>query len=231
MIRIENLKIIYGSESVAISGLTLDIKKGSRTAVIGANGAGKSTLLLSIMGILPIEEGTIYVDDLAVTKKSAAEIRKKCGIVFQNPDEQLFTTKVYDDVAFGPKNHGLKGKKLEDAVMGALGAMGISHLKDRIPMHLSGGEKRAVAVASVLSMDPQVLLLDEPSSFLDPRSKRTLIKTLSNLCKTQVIATHDLDLARKLCDTVVLLKDGKLCACGSAGEILENERLLIECGL
>lgn len=231
MIKIDGLKIKYPDGNTGIDGLTLHINEGDVVAVIGANGAGKSTLLLSLVGIVPISEGTVRVDDLTLGKGTLSEIRQKIGLVLQNPDDQLFMTHVYEDIAFGPRNYGLPEEEVRERVEKTMRKLDISHLARRLPSKLSGGEKRMVAVAGVLAMDPVLMLFDEPTSFLDPRSRRNLIAVLQKLSVTKVIATHDLELAESLCNRVILLQNGKIVADGLPETILHDKALLEEAGL
>ena len=231
MINIAGLTVVYPDGTKAIDELSFSVEKGERIAVIGENGAGKSTLLLSIVGVVRISHGAVTVDGISVTAKTLRDVRLKAGMVFQNPDDQLFMTKVYDDVAFAPRNHGAAEDEISIKVRHALESLGAAHLADRMPHRLSCGEKRRVAIAGVLAMEPSVILLDEPGSFLDPRSRKQLINTLSALPHTQIIATHDLDMAMDMCSRVIVLKNGKLAASGAPEEILTDKRLLEECGL
>lgn len=231
MINIKDLNIRYPDGHDAVKNLTLQISEGETVAIIGANGAGKSTLLLSMVGIIPITSGTILIDEIKLNKKNVNEIRKKVGLVFQNPDDQLFMTHVYEDVAFGPRNSGYTEEEVNKRVKTALDNLKITHLSQRGPNKLSGGEKRSVAIAGVLAMNPSVMLFDEPTSFLDPRSRRNLLPVLKSLEVTKIIATHDLDLAAEICDRVILLQNGVLVAQGEPQEILENQQLLESGGL
>jgi cobalt/nickel transport system ATP-binding protein len=231
MLEIENLNYSYPDGHQAIRDINLTINDGESIALVGANGAGKSSLFKLIIGISEVQEGSIKVDDQPVAKKSLKEIRKKVGMVFQNPDDQLFMTKVYDDIAFGPRNELLDEKEVDERVMSAMDRLGIMHLKDRMPHRLSGGEKRVIAIASVLTMNPGVILFDEPTSFLDPRARRNVINTLEKLEMTKIIATHDLDMAIDICDRVIVLHHGSVFADGKVQEILLDEALLSQCHL
>lgn len=231
MINVNHLSIIYPDGHKAIDDISFHIDKGQKVAIIGANGAGKSTLLMSLVGInMPAPENVV-IDNIALNKNSLSDIRAKIGVVFQNPDDQLFMTKVYDDIAFGPRNYGVPEAEIAGRIDDILEALGINHLQDRMPHRLSGGEKRSVALASVLSMHPDILLLDEPSSSLDPRARKKLLAILEGLPQTQLIATHDLDMALDICDRVIILKDGRIGADGQPKDILTNERLLQKNGL
>lgn len=230
MIDINQLSIIYPNGK-ALDTIDLQINDGENVAVVGANGAGKSSLLLSMVGVVPLSGGSIKVDGLDLNKKNISEIRSKVGIVFQNPDDMLFMTRVYDDIAFGPRNYKIPEDEVRERVERVLNQLGIIHLKDRAPHRMSGGEKRSAAIACVLSMNPSVLLLDEPSSFLDPKARRNLIDTLKSLRLTKLIATHDLDMALELCERVIVLKEGKVLADGAAKFLLNDEHLMNRSGL
>jgi len=231
MLNIENLSYKYPDGHAAIKSINLTIENGESIALVGANGAGKSSLFKLIVGISDIGEGSINVDGVSVGKKTLKDIRRKIGMVFQNPDDQLFMTKVYDDIAFGPRNELLSEAEVEERVVEALEKLDITHLRDRMPHRLSGGEKRVIAIASVLSMNPSIILFDEPTSFLDPKARRNVMETLGKLEMTKIIATHDLDMALDICDRVIVLHHGSVFADGSVNEILLNEELLLNCHL
>jgi ABC-type cobalt transport system, ATPase component len=223
---------VVGTGGVKIlDDVSFTLTAGEKVALIGENGAGKSTLLMSLVGITPIESGNIHVNQIELNKKNLAKIRAETGVVFQNPDDQLFMPKVYDDIAFGPRNLGIAEDEISLRIDTVLEKLGISHLRERMTGRLSGGEKRRIAIATVLVMNPSVLLFDEPSSFLDPKSRRLLIKELLSLQYTQFIATHDLDLALEVCDRVIVLQNGKIQAEGAVKEILTNQELLEKFGL
>ncbi|MDF3003375.1 MAG: cbiO2 [Bacillota bacterium] len=228
MITIRNISFCYPDGNRALNNVTIDVQKGSNVAVVGANGAGKSTLLALIVGLHNLMEGQIEIDGKAVGKGTLEEIRKKVGFVFQNPDDQLFMARVYDDITFGPRNFGYPPEKIKELADNALEIMKIGHLKDRAPHKLSGGEKRNVAIAAVLAMAPDVLLLDEPSSYLDPKSRRNFILAMEQLPHTKLIATHDLDLVLDLCDRVIIMNRGEVVADGAPRELFLNEKLM-EC--
>ena len=231
MLAIEKLNYAYPDGHQAIRDVNLKIEEGESIALVGANGAGKSSLFKLIIGISEIKEGSIKVEELAVGKKTLKDIRRKVGMVFQNPDDQLFMTKVYDDIAFGPRNELLTEEEVEERVVNALEQLGITHLRDRMPHRLSGGEKRVIAIASVLAMNPRVILFDEPTSFLDPQARRNVINTLDSLKMTKIIATHDLDMALDICDRVIILHHGSVFADGTVKDILLDEKLLSQCHL
>ena len=231
MLAIEKLNYAYPDGHQAIRDVNLKIEEGESIALVGANGAGKSSLFKLIIGISEIKEGSIKVEELAVGKKTLKDIRRKVGMVFQNPDDQLFMTKVYDDIAFGPRNELLTEEEVEERVVNALEQLGITHLRDRMPHRLSGGEKRVIAIASVLAMNPRVILFDEPTSFLDPQARRNVINTLDSLKMTKISATHDLDMALDICDRVIILHHGSVFADGTVKDILLDEKLLSQCHL
>ncbi len=231
MVKIENASFTYPDGHKAINNLSLSVKDHELVGVVGANGAGKSTLLTLLTGINLANEGCIYIDNIPVGIETLRDVRRNIGMVFQNPDDQLFMSSVFDDIAFGPRNYGLAETETENRVSKVLKILEIEHLRHRMSHKLSGGEKRSVAIASVLSMNPAILLLDEPSSFLDPRSRRNLINILKGLKMTQLIATHDLDLVLDVCERVIVLKNGEIYAEGIPSDILVQEELMADCGL
>lgn len=227
MIKINQLNISYTDGHSAIRQLDLQINDGETVGIIGANGAGKSSLLKSIVGILIPEEGSIEIDHIPVSKKNLRLIREKVGVVFQNPDDQLFMSSVYDDIAFGLRNMGVEEKIIEVKIIDTLKALGIERLLKQNSSRLSGGEQRLVAIATVMVMEPSVVMFDEPTSFLDPGTRRKLIKLLKKYTSvTKLIATHDLDMALELCDRVIILKKGQIFQQGSAKELLTNRELM-----
>lgn len=228
---LEDVYYTYPDGKKALNGISFEIHHGESVAIVGANGAGKSTLLLSLVGILFPYSGNIVISDVPVTKETLSLVRQKVGFTFQNADDQLFNATVYDDVAFGPRNYKLPESEVERRVLLALETVGVSHLKDRPPYKLSGGEKRSVSIAAVLSMEPDILLMDEPSSALDPKSRRRLINLLNNFKHTRIITTHDLDMVLDVCDRTIVLGNGRILADGPTEVILNNEKLLDECCL
>lgn len=231
IIDFKNISYTYDDGNKGIEDLTARIHHGESVAIIGANGAGKSTLLKLLVGILMPEKGEIRLGELPVTKKTMNLIRQQIGFTFQDPEDQLFNTSIYNDVAFGPRNYGLEEEEVERRVRRALQTVGIEHLMHRAPYKLSGGEKRAAAIATVLSMEPSVLAMDEPSAALDPRSRRRLIKLLQGFDHTKLIATHDLDMAMELCGRTIALKNGRIEYDGPTAEIMANSQLLEQCGM
>jgi len=230
-IAVTDLAFSYPDGTPALSGVTFEITHGESVALVGANGAGKSTLLMHLNGFLWPATGSVEIGDIPVTKGTLPGIRKTVGMVFQDPDDQLFMPTVYEDVAFGPVNLGLPAEEIETRVMNALQRVGIERLRDRPPYRLSGGEKRAAAIATVLAMWPNVLVMDEPSSNLDPRARRRLIELLGTFEHTKIIATHDLDLALELCERTIVMSEGAVTADGPTREIFADRELLDRSGL
>lgn len=230
MLTINNVTVEYPDGTKAINNLSLNVKSGEKLALIGANGAGKSTLMLAIEGILD-STGEIKIDDLVVDSKNIVKVRQQVGMLFQNPDDQLFMATIYDDIAFGPRNAGLDEESVKYRVEDRLKLLNIEHLKDKTALKLSGGEKRMVALATVLAMKPSVMLLDEPTAFLDPKARRNLINVLNSLPHTMLIATHDLAFAKEVCREAVVIKDGNFFAKGNCDEILYNQELMDEGGI
>jgi cobalt/nickel transport system ATP-binding protein len=228
IIEIKDLKYTYPDGTPALAGISFRITHGESVGVVGANGAGKSTLLMHINGCMSPSEGTVRIGDYPLTKKTLPSVRGRVGMIFQDPDDQLFMPTVYDDVAFGPLNQGIPRDEVESLVVYALETVGAAHLKHRPPYKLSGGEKRAVAIATVLSMSPDILLMDEPSSGLDPKARRQLIALLKSFEHTKIIATHDLDLVLDLCERTIVLNQGWVAADGRTIEIFSNAQLLEE---
>lgn len=230
MLNIENLSVKYPDGTMAVNDFSISIDSGEKIALVGANGAGKSTLMLAIERVIS-SEGRISVDDLVLSKDNISDIRQKVGMLFQNPDDQLFMATIYDDIAFGPRNMGLDEESVRYRVEDRLKLLGIEHLRDKTALKMSGGEKRMAALATVLAMKPSVMLLDEPTAFLDPKARRNLINVLNSLPHTMLIATHDLSFAKEVCKRAVVMKDGKVFAEGNCDELLYDERLMDEGGL
>lgn len=231
MLEIKKLNYSYPDGKKALKDINIKIDDNETIGIVGANGAGKSTLIKTIVGIFLTDQGEIIVDGEKVTKKTLNSIRKKVGVVFQNPDDQLFMNKVYDDIAFGPRNYKLTEEKVKEKVERVMKELNIENLKDRSPNNLSGGEKRKVAIATVLSMEPSIILFDEQTSFLDPKGKRILIETLKGINTTKIIATHDLDMVKDNCKRVIVLKEGQVVADGKPKEILNNIEFMEKCEL
>ena len=193
MIKFENVSFSYEKGNPVIKNLSFSIQKGESVGLIGANGAGKSTIMKILLGLLPCE-GTIFVDDLSVEKKNLPEIRKKLGFLLQNSDNQMFMPTVYEDMMFGPRNYGFGREEAEKLVDDILAQLGLTELKHRYNHKISGGEKRMAAIATILAMQPEAILMDEPSIALDPVNRRTVINTINKLSQTKLIASHDLDM-------------------------------------
>jgi len=225
-LQVDGLRYTYPDGRQALSGVDLVAETGERVALLGPNGAGKTTLSLHLNGILTADQGEVHIGDLRLEPDSLDEIRRRVGLVFQNPDDQLFMPTVGQDVAFGPANLGLSGTDLDDRVQTALEAVDAADLSDRAPHHLSGGERRRVAVATALAMEPAILVLDEPTSGLDPTGRRELASVLTRLPITQLIITHDLPFALELCGRSVIMNGGRVAADGATPAILANTALL-----
>ncbi|MFF7250338.1 energy-coupling factor ABC transporter ATP-binding protein [Embleya sp. NPDC008237] len=223
---VRGLAYAYPDGHQALYGVDLSIARGERVALLGPNGAGKTTLVLHLNGILTAGAGTVEVAGLPVAKEHLREIRRRVGIVFQDPDDQLFMPTVREDVAFGPANLGLRGAALEERVQHALARVGMAGFADRPPHHLSYGQRRRVAVATVLAMEPEILVLDEPSSNLDPASRRELAEVLRSLDVTVLMVTHDLPYALELCPRALVLAGGVVVADGSTRDLLLDRDLM-----
>jgi cobalt/nickel transport system ATP-binding protein len=229
-VEIRGLNYVYPDGTQALKDIDLEILEGERAALIGPNGAGKTTLLLHLNGLLT-GEGSIEVAGLPMGDGAMREIRRAVGLVFQDPDDQLFMPRVFDDVAFGPLNLGLPEFEVRERVAEALQIVNMEGHEERPPHHLSFGERKRIALATILAMHPKVLALDEPTSNLDPKSRRELIELLERLETTLIIASHDLELVLELCSRAVLLDRGEIIADGPAWELLADERLMLAHGL
>ena len=231
IIEIGGLSYTYPNGHQALREVNLVVHAGETVAFIGPNGAGKSTLLLHLNGLLRSNNGTVRILGLPVEDRHLKWIRSKVGLVFQDPEDQLFSPTVFDDVAFGPLNLGYTEEEVRRRVQRALQQVGISGFERRSPHHLSVGEKKRVAIATVLSMDPQVLVLDEPTSNLDPRGRWELMELLRRFPLTKVIASHDLEMVRALCERTILLDEGRVVADDYTNCILSDLPLLATHGL
>lgn len=227
---LEGVSFDYPDGQVALRDVSVAVAPGETLGLLGANGAGKSSLLLHINGTLR-GSGRVTVGGTLLAERSLPEVRAKVGLVFQDPDDQLFMPTVFEDVAFGPRNQGLPPDQVRARVEKALEVVQMRGSEPRAPHHLSLGQKKRVAVATVLAMDCEILVLDEPTSGLDPRGRRELARFLAGLPQTRIIATHDLELAVELCDRVAVLNEGRLVALGAPREILSDEALMEETGL
>jgi cobalt/nickel transport system ATP-binding protein len=228
-LEISGLAYAYPDGNQALYGVNLSINQGERVALLGPNGAGKTTLVLHLNGIIPTMQGQVRVAGELVDSKNAESIksvRHKVGIVFQDPDDQLFMPTVGQDVAFGPYNAGLRGIELDKAVKEALELVGMSEFIDRPPHHLSFGQRRRVAVATVLAMKPKILVMDEPSSNLDPAARRELAEIITSLDVTLLMVTHDLPFAHELCQRAVILSAGVVAADDEISRVLSDKQLL-----
>ena len=229
-LRLQNVSYRYPDGREAVRNVSLEVAAGDKVALAGPNGAGKSTLMLQLNGLLA-GEGEITVGGLPVTEPNLPLIRGKVGVVFQNPDDQLFSPTVFEDVAFGPLHMGLAEEEVERRVEEALAAVDVAGYAARQPYHLSMGEKKRVALATVLAMDPEILVLDEPSAGLDPRARRALITLLERLPQTTIIATHDMRLIAALCGRLVIMDEGRIVADGPTDQLLAKRELLEAHGL
>ena len=225
---VRGLHFHYPDGHEALRGFDLQVGAGERVALLGPNGAGKTTFALHLNGIHVADEGLVRIGDLVVDEVNLTEIRRRVGLVFQDADDQLFMPTVREDVAFGPANLGLRGADLHARVAEALAAVGASDLADRTPHHLSGGERRRVALATVLAMRPDVLVLDEPTSGLDPAGHRELVDVLRSLPVTQLVITHDLPFALELCERAVVVDGGRVAADGATEAVLADADLLAQ---
>lgn len=230
-VEIESLHFAYSGDVKALQDISFAIHKGETVGLIGANGAGKSTLLKLLVGLLDGYKGRMEVDGLAVEKKNFAQIRAEIGYVFQDSDSQLFLSTVYEDVAFGPRNYGYPEEEVNKRVEAALSKVHLEELKNRHIYRMSGGEKKLVSIATILSMEPEVMLLDEPSLALDPGNRRNLIHILNEIGETKIIASHDLDMIWDTCERTLLLSEGRLVKDGKTRELLKDKELLEANGL
>ncbi|MCQ2597823.1 MAG: energy-coupling factor ABC transporter ATP-binding protein [Treponema sp.] len=225
MISFSDVSFSYEISRSILKGISFSITPGETVGLIGANGAGKSTLMKCLLGLLPFD-GKITVDGIEVCEKNLKEIRRKLGFVFQNSDNQMFMPTVIEDMTFGPINYGITKDEASVRSEKILADLNISHLKDRHNHKLSGGEKRMAAIATVLTMEPQVLLMDEPTSTLDPYNRRLIINTINSLKQTKLITSHDLDMILDTCSRVILLSGGQIVADGPTEKILKDKELL-----
>jgi cobalt transport protein ATP-binding subunit len=230
-IEIDHLHYAYPDGFEALRGIDLRIEPGEKVALVGPNGAGKSTLMLHLNGILTPAHGTVRVGGVVVDRTSVRRIRAEVGVVFQDPDDQLFSPTVFDDVAFGPIHMGTPTAEIHDRVERALAAVGMSGSERRVPHRLSLGQRKRVALATVLSMDPSVLAFDEPSAGLDPRGRRELIALLRGLTQTLIVSTHDMRLVAEVFGRTVIMDDGHIVADGPTAALLADDALLAAHGL
>jgi len=228
ILELRDVHFSYPDGTVALKGISFRILHGESVGLAGANGAGKTTLLMNLNGQFLPTRGTVSIGEIPLNKRTRQEIRKKVGFIFQRPNDQLFMPTVYEDVAFGPANLGFSQEQVDERVKNALEMVGCLHLSHRPPHRLSEGQKSAVAIATVMAMNPDILVMDEPASNLDPKSRRQLINLLKKFEHTKIIASHDLDLILDVCERCIIIKDGRIAADGPAEEILLNKELLDE---
>lgn len=226
MIELDDVHHAYPDGRVSLDGVSLRVAAGEKVAILGPNGAGKTTLALHLNGLLVPRSGRVVIGGAVVGRRSLAAVRRRVGMLFQDPDDQLFSTTVAADVAFGPANAGVRGAELDRLVAAALASVGAGDLADRAPHHLSYGQKQRVALAGILVLEPDIVVLDEPTSMLDPATRRELVGLLAGLTATLVVVTHDLPLALQLCDRAVVLDAGRVVADGPARAVLGDEELL-----
>jgi energy-coupling factor transporter ATP-binding protein EcfA2 len=234
LLEVRELSYSYPDGKEALRGVSFNAGKGECVGLIGPNGSGKSTLLLHLNGVLPEHlpaQPTVVVSGIPLTRDSVYEVRRRVGLLFQDPDDQLFSPTVYEDVAFGPEQFGYAGEKVKSIVEGTLKKVGIPGFNNRSPHHLSGGEKQRVCIAGILACDPDVLALDEPTNNLDPRGRRELKALLKTIPATKIIASHDLELIVDLCERTIILDAGRVVAEGPTVELLSNEQLMLDHGL
>lgn len=230
-IQFSDVHYSYPNGYEALGGVTFRVTHGEKVALLGLNGAGKSTLLLHTNGLLLPSQGEVNVGDVPVRKSTLSLVRQAVGMVFQNPDDQLFMPTVADDVAFGPRNMGLPPDEVDRRVRLAMESVGVADLADRASFELSGGQKRAVAIATVLSMEPDILVMDEPTANLDSGARRRLLNILHSFRHTMLVATHDLDMALELCPRAILLDHGRVVADGPTASLLCNRQLMASSGM
>ncbi|WP_407666262.1 energy-coupling factor ABC transporter ATP-binding protein [Mycobacterium pinniadriaticum] len=225
-IRVESLRYRYPDGHAALGGVDLSIDPGERVAILGPNGAGKTTLMLHLNGVLTATSGSVEISGIPLNRKTLRDIRRRVGLVFQDPDDQLFMPTVAQDVAFGPANFGVTGDELAARVASALDVVSMTEQADRSPAHLSGGQRRRAALATVLACEPEILVLDEPSANLDPVARRELAETLATLSATMLVVTHDLPYAAQLCDRAIVLDGGAVVADDTITTVLADAELL-----
>jgi cobalt/nickel transport system ATP-binding protein len=224
-VQITGLSFSYPDETKALENINFSLEEGESLGIIGPNGAGKSTLLLHLNGVLK-KDGAVRIFGEVIGKQNIKKIRRKVGLVFQDPNDQLFMPTVFDDVAFGPLNLGMEKEKIKEKVTSALSQLGLTGYKTKNPSHLSLGEKKKVSLATVLVLEPQIIVLDEPTANLDPGSKKSFIHTLKKINKTKIIASHDMDSIYDLCTRIMLMNKGRIVAQGNAENILQDKELL-----
>ncbi|MDO5140176.1 MAG: ABC transporter ATP-binding protein [Eubacteriales bacterium] len=229
--KLENVTFSYDKSRVILDNVSFSTVQGEHIGIVGANGAGKTTMLKLMVGLLMVQGGRISVGDITVARDTLPQIRKHIGYVFQDSDSQLFMPTVVEDVMFGPRNYGYSEEESERMAEDAMKLTGSEHLKNRQIHKLSGGEKKLTAIASVLALKPEVIIMDEPTNSLDPGNRRRLINVLNELKCTELIATHDLDMVWDICGRVILLSEGRVAASGPTRDILTDKELLEANGL
>lgn len=230
-IEVTSLSFAYPDGTEALLDVSFTIEHGQRVALLGPNGAGKSTLIEHLNGITEAQSGEIAIEDIVITTATSSDVRSRVGVVFQDPDNMLFMTSIQDDIEFGPLNMGLDSEEVKSRTINALNAVDLLDKAHKPGIHLSFGQKKRAALAAVLSMEPRVLVLDEPTSNLDPASRRSMIELIESLDITLLIATHDMELAWQLCDHALLLDAGRIVAYGPAQDIMVDEALMLSHGL
>ena len=231
IISVSDLSFGYDSKRKVLENINFQLKKGESVGLVGANGVGKSTLLRILVGLNTGFQGDVMVNNIPLEKKNLKTIRKNVGYVFQDADSQLFMSTVFDDVAFAPRNYGMSEAEVNEKTMEALKVVHIEQLKDKLIYKLSGGEKKLASIATILSTEPDVILMDEPSVALDPKNRRNLINILNRLNQAKIIASHDLNMIMDTCERTILLSDGKIIKDGNTKEILLDKELMEESGL
>ncbi len=230
IIEVKNLNFSYENSTFKLENINFEIYENETVGIVGPNGSGKTTLVLNLVGIM-FGDGEIKIFDMPLTKENLKEIRKRMQIVFQNPDDQLFSPTVFDDVSFGPLNLGLKEDEVIKRVDEALNEVNMIQFKNHFPNHLSFGEKKKISIATVLSMRPEIIIFDEPTQGLDLKSRKGIIEIIKKINGTKIIVSHDFDMVSELCSRVILLSNGKIISIGEKYEILNNKKLLEESGL
>lgn len=225
MIEFKNVSFFYEKNEPVLNDISLRINDGESVGIIGANGAGKSTLMKALLGLI-ITDGEITVAGIPVNKENLQKVRRELGFVLQDSDNQMFMPTVYEDMAFAPRNYGHTEEETDERITEVLKDLGLLHLKNKYNHKISGGEKRMAAIATILTMRPHVMIMDEPTTALDPVNRRTVINTVNKLPMTKIIVSHDLDMILDTCNRVVLLSNGTVVADGPAREILHNQELL-----
>lgn len=230
-LRFDDVRYTYPDGHEALRGVSFTLRHGEKAALVGMNGAGKSTLLLHADGLLLPSSGRVDMGGITVTRKTLPIVRQTVGLVFQDADNQLFMPTVGEDVAFGPANMGLAPEEIDERVTRALRAVGAEALRDSAPCRLSGGQKKSVAIATALAMEPSILVMDEPTSNLDPRARRLIIDLLARFEHTMLIATHDIDMIPELCPRTIVMREGRIAADGDTERIFADLPLIEACGL